>query len=131
LAEKKIKILLVDDDPDFVESTKTVLQTRPYEIIVAVNGDEGLRKAKEEHPDLILMDIIMPLEDGFAASEQIKNDPELSKIPLLMLTSYASKGSGSAIPRSRGYELQADDYIDKPVSPENLLKIVAKYLKIS
>ena len=127
--ERKARILIVDDDADFAESTKTVLESKPYEVIVAVNGNEGLRKAREEKPDLILLDIIMPVEDGFTAAEHFKKDPELAKIPVLMLTSYAMKGSGTGIPRSRGYELEAEDYIDKPVSPTDLLAIVGKHLK--
>ena len=129
--ERKAKILLVDDDADFVESTKIVLESKPYEVIVAVNGEEGLRKAREDKPDLILLDIIMPVEDGFTAAEQLKKDPALAEIPVLMLTSYSSKGGETAIPRSRGYELEAEDYIDKPVSPQDLLDIVAKYLRKS
>mgnify|MGYP000565989320 CR=1 FL=1 len=116
--ERKAKILLVDDDADFVESTKTGLESKPYEVIVAVNGDDGLRKAREKNPDLILLDIIMPVEDGFTAAEQLKKDPDLAKIPVLMLTSYSTKGAETDIPRSRGFELEAEDYIDKPVSPQ-------------
>ena len=127
--ERKAKILLVDDDADFVDSTKTVLESKPYEVIVAVNGDECLRKAREENPDLILLDIIMPVEDGFTAAEQLKKDPQLAKIPVLMLTSYSTRGAGTSIPRSRGYGLEAEDYIDKPISPQDLLAIVDKYLK--
>ena len=127
--EKKAKILLVDDDADFVESTKIVLESKPYEVVVAVDGNEALRKAREEAPDLILLDIIMPVKDGFTAAEEFKKDPQLSKIPVLMLTSYSAKGSETAIPRSRGYELEAEDYIDKPVSPEELLARVKKHLK--
>jgi two-component system alkaline phosphatase synthesis response regulator PhoP len=127
--ERKARILLVDDDADFVDSTRTVLESAAYEVLVAVNGNEGLRKAREEKPDLILLDIIMPVEDGFTAAEHLKKDPELAKIPVLMLTSYAMKGSGTGIPRSRGYELEAEDYIDKPVSPTDLLAIVGKHLQ--
>ena len=127
--DRKAKILLVDDDADFVDSTRTVLESKPYEVVVAGNGDEGLRKAREENPDLILLDIIMPVENGFTAAEQLKKDPQLAKIPVLMLTSYSSKGAETSIPRSRGYELEADDYIDKPVGPNDLLAIVEKYLK--
>jgi CheY-like chemotaxis protein len=127
--DRKAKILLVDDDADFVESTKTVLESKPYEVIVAVNGDECLRKAREDKPDLILLDIIMPVEDGFTAAEQLKKDPQLAKIPVLMLTSYSTKGAETSIPRSRGYELEAEDYIDKPVSPQDLLDTVAKHLE--
>jgi two-component system alkaline phosphatase synthesis response regulator PhoP len=126
--EKKVKILLIDDDADFVESTKIVLESKPYEVVVAVDGDDGLRKAKKEKPDLILLDVIMPVEDGFTAAEHIKKDPELAKIPVLLLTSFAVKGAGTGIPRNRGLEIEYEDYIDKPVSPDNLLAIVAKHL---
>jgi len=126
--EKRAKILLIDDDVDFVESTKMVLESKPYDVIVAFGGDEGIKKAKEENPDLVLLDIIMPVKDGFTAAEQFKNDPQLTQIPVLMLTSYSARRAGSSIPVSRGYELQADDYIEKPVSPDKLLEIVASYL---
>jgi CheY-like chemotaxis protein len=122
------KILLVDDDVDFIESTKTVLESKPYQVVVAYEGDEGLRKAREEKPDLILLDIIMPVKDGFTAAEQLKKDPELSKIPTLMLTSYAARRSETSIPVSKGFNLEADDYIDKPIKPEELLATVEKYL---
>ena len=77
--ERKPRILLIDDDPDFVEATKTMLETKPWEVIVAYDGEEGVKKAGEEKPDLILLDIIMPLENGFTAAEQLKKDPQLSK----------------------------------------------------
>jgi two-component system alkaline phosphatase synthesis response regulator PhoP len=126
--EKKAKILLVDDDADFVESTRTVLESAPYEVIVAYEGNEGLQKAKTEKPDLVLLDIIMPVKNGFTAAEQFKSDPELSDIPVLMLTSYSSKGAGTAIPRDRGFSLDADDYIEKPITPKDLLAKVKEYL---
>ena len=127
--EKKAKILLVDDDIDFVEATKTILGSKPYEVIVAYEGDEGLRKAREENPNLVLLDIIMPVKDGFTAAEQFKKDPQLSKIPVIMLTSYSSRRGETPIPVSRGLELEAEDYVEKPVSPEELLNIIEKYLK--
>jgi two-component system alkaline phosphatase synthesis response regulator PhoP len=127
--EKRAKILLVDDDEDFIESTKLVLESKPYQIIVASNGDEGLRKAREEKPDLILLDVIMPVKDGFTAAEQLKKDPQLSKIPTLMLTAFATKGRETQIPVSKGFALETEDYIDKPVSPQELLARVEKHLK--
>ncbi len=127
--EKRAKILLIDDDIDFVEATKTILESKPYEVIVAHEGDEGLRKAREENPDLILLDVIMPVKDGFTAAEQLKKDPQLSKIPVLMLTAFAAMGGETSIPVSRGFALETEDYIDKPVSPEELLARVEKHLK--
>jgi len=127
--EKRAKILLVDDDVDFVESTKTILESKPYEVIVAHNGDEGLQMARAEKPDLILLDVIMPVKDGFTAAEQLKKDPELRKIPTLMLTAFAEKHAEASIPVSRGFSLETEDYIDKPVSPQELLARVEKHLK--
>jgi len=126
---RKAKILLVDDDIDFVEATRTILESKPYEVIVAYEGDEGLRKAREEKPDLVLLDIIMPVKDGFTAAEQFKKDPQLSKIPVIMLTSYSAKRSGTAIPVSRGLELEAEDYVEKPISPDELFNRIEQYLK--
>ncbi len=125
----KAKILVVDDDIDFVESTKTILESKPYEVIVAYEGDEGLRKAREESPDLIILDVIMPVKDGFTAAEQLKEDPRLKKIPVIMLTAFSSKHQESSIPVSRGFTLEAEDYIEKPVTPEDLLSAVEKCLK--
>jgi len=127
--EKKAKILLVDDDIDFVESTKIILESKPYEVIVASEGDEALRKAREENPDLILLDVIMPVKDGFTAAEQLKKDPQLSKIPTIMLTGFSARRGETTIPVSRGFTLETEDYIEKPVSPEELLAKIEKYLK--
>ncbi|MDP2916938.1 MAG: response regulator [Dehalococcoidia bacterium] len=128
MVTKIAKILLIDDDVDFVESTRMVLESKPYQVVVAHEGNEGIEKAKKEKPDLILLDVIMPVKDGFTAAEQIKADPQLSKIPVIMLTGFAAKRAGSSIPVSRGYTLETEDYIDKPVKPDELLARVAKYL---
>ena len=127
--EKKAKILLIDDDVDFVEATKTILESKPYQVIVAYEGNEGLRKAREGNPDLILLDIIMPVKDGFTVAEQLKKDPQLSKIPVLMLTAFAAKTGETTLAVSRGLTLETEDYIDKPISPEELLARVDKQLK--
>lgn len=126
---EKAKILLIDDDVDFVEATKIVLESKPYEVIVAYEGNEGLQKARAEKPDLIILDVIMPVKDGFTAAEELKRDTELSKIPVMMLTSYAERGGETSIAASRGLTLEAEDYIDKPVRPEELLERVEKQLK--
>ena len=127
--EKRARILLVDDDVDFVESTKTILESKPYDVIVAGNGDEGLQKARKEKPDLIILDVIMPVKDGFTAAEQLKKDPQLSRIPTIMLTAFAEKSKETSIPVSRGFTLETEDYIEKPVAPEELLARVEKQLK--
>ena len=123
------KILLIDDDPDFVEATRTVLESVPYDIVVAYGGDEGLEKVQEERPDLILLDIIMPTRDGFYVCEKLKGDPDLWDIPVIMLTSLAQHISDTAYSLQDGMMLEADDFIDKPVRPKELLARVARLLK--
>ena len=105
------------------------MESKPYEVIVAREGDEALRKARQEKPDLILLDIIMPVKDGFTAAEQLKKDPQLSKIPTLMLTSFSARRGETAIPVSRGLTLDVEDYIEKPVTPDELLARIEEHLK--
>lgn len=123
------KILLVDDDPDFVEATKIVLESAPYDVAVAYNGDEALDRVGEVNPDLIILDIIMPEQDGFKVCEALKSDPELSKIPVIMLTSLSQRMGETAFSVTDGMMLEADDYVDKPVTPDELLKRVEKFLE--
>ena len=126
--ENRLKILLIDDDVDFVEATRAVLESKNYNVIVAYEGQAGLVKAREEKPDLILLDIIMPVKNGFTTAEQFKKDPALGKIPVIMLTSFSTKGQGSGIPVSHGYSLEAEDYVEKPVSPGELLTKVQQFM---
>ena len=127
--ERRARILLVDDDADFVAVTRAVLESKPYEVITAPNGDEGLRKARLEKPDLILLDIVMPTKDGFAVCERLKEDDQLSRIPVLMLTSLSQRIGETSLALSQGLALEAEDYITKPVQPSELLSRVEKQLK--
>ena len=123
------KILIIDDDVVFIKATQAVLESKDYQVSSALDGEEGLNKAKQEKPDLIILDIIMPTKDGFTACEQLKSDPELENIPVLIMTSFSEKGKQTNIPTSAGFNLEAEDYAEKPLSPEELLKRVEKLLK--
>ena len=127
--EERAKILLIDDDPDFVQATRKVLESKPYEVIVAYDGEEGLQKAQDEKPDLILLDIIMPLSDGFTVCEELKSNPDFANIPVLMITSFSQRVGQTTLAVSRGYSLEAEDYIDKPIKPAELLARVEKQLR--
>ena len=122
------KILLIDDDPDFVEAIRTVLESVPYEVVVAYDGGEGLAKVREDRPDLVLLDIIMPTPDGFYVCEKLKSDPALWHIPVIMLTSLSRHISDTAYSVYDGMMLEADDFIDKPVRPAELLARIARLL---
>jgi two-component system alkaline phosphatase synthesis response regulator PhoP len=122
MEERKRRILLIDDDPDCVEATVKVLKSQPYEVIVASNGKEGLAKAKKEKPDLVLLDILMPVVDGFAVADEFNKSRMLRKIPVIALTSF-SEAMGQPFP------FQVAEYVNKPVSPRDLLDKVEKHLK--
>ncbi len=127
--DAKARILVIDDDLVFVESMKTVLESKDYQVITAFDGDQGLQKVKDEKPDLVLLDIIMPTQDGFHVCEEIKKDPQLADIPVIILTSFAKKKGETNIPSSAGLELEAEGYMDKPIDPEELLNYVGRMLK--
>jgi two-component system alkaline phosphatase synthesis response regulator PhoP len=118
------RILLVDDDHDFVEATTAVLESA-CDVDVAYGGGEALVKARASKPDLILLDVIMPDEDGFAVCEELKADPHLADVPVIMLTSLAEELGPSG---KVGCVSQAEDYLEKPVKPAELLRRVGKFL---
>ena len=122
-------VLVIDDDPDFVRATKKVLESVPYRVVTAANGTEGVKMARAEKPDVILLDVIMPLKDGFSTCEALKAEPALEDVPVIMLTSFAQKVAETSLSVSQGMSLEADDYIDKPVAPVELLRRVARLMK--
>ncbi|NWF54915.1 MAG: response regulator [Syntrophaceae bacterium] len=123
------KILVVDDEPDMVEMIKTALEGGAHRVITAFNGQEGLDKARKEKPDAIVMDIMMPVKDGFVACKELKEDPAISAIPVLVLTGVSEHFANTRYAKSMGLELDAEDYIDKPVDPKLLLTRLNKLLK--
>ncbi len=123
------KILVVDDDPDMVEIIKTVLEGAAHEVIAAYNGQEGVEKAKSEKPDAIILDIMMPVKDGFTACKELKGDPACKDIPILILTAVSEHFADSRFAKSMGLNLEAEDYIDKPIDPKVLLSRLQRLLK--
>jgi CheY-like chemotaxis protein len=122
------KILIVDDDPDFVEATRMVLESAGYQVATAADGDEGLRKAKEQRPDLVILDVIMKtVLDGLHMSQEMANDPEQHDTPILMVTSIANRDYAALFPTDE--YIHIDGFISKPVSPDELLKRVSTMLK--
>jgi two-component system alkaline phosphatase synthesis response regulator PhoP len=119
----------VDDDRDFVEATRIVLESAPYEVTIAYDGDEALRRVREVAPDLIILDVIMPEQHGFKVCEALKSDPDLSRIPVIMLTSLSQQMGETAFSLTDGMMLEAEDYVDKPVTPQELLRRVQKFLE--
>lgn len=123
------KVFLVDDDPDFVEATATILESKGHEVVKLYDGDECLEKLKEVTPDLIVLDVMMPRLDGYKVCKILKGDPKYEKIPVLLLTAVAANIPTTRYTQLQGMETEADDYVDKPVEPEELVRRVEMLLK--
>jgi DNA-binding response OmpR family regulator len=124
----RVKILLVDDDLDFLEATKQILTANKYDVITAKNGDEGIAKAKYERPDLILLDVIMPGKDGFTVCYELRKIAQTRPIPIVMLTAVGQQLTKPDYAVDIAIDHLADDYIDKPVDMPTLLKKIEKHL---
>jgi DNA-binding response OmpR family regulator len=116
------KILIVDDDPDLVEAVSIILESKGYAVAAAYGGVEGLEKVKTENPDLIVLDVMMPDKDGYEVCKELKADAKYSSIPILLLTAVVSKISTTKYTQQMGMETEADDYVDKPVEPDELVR---------
>ncbi len=125
----KAKILLVDDDQDFLEMHKAVLKNHGYDVLTASSGNEGLEKVRAEMPDVIILDLMMEKYDtGFSFSKEIKNDPLFKKIPILMVTAVAEATGYRFSLKEDGYWMKTDDFLDKPIMPDVLIGKVEKLL---
>jgi len=122
------RILIVDDDPDLVETVSMMLEAKGYETLAAYGGIEGLDKAKNEKPDLIVLDVMMPDKDGFAVCEELKGDPQFEDIPIILLTAIGQKVSTTRYSHSGGMATSADDFFEKPVKPDELVTQIERLL---
>jgi len=118
-----MRILIVEDQEDNRMIMRDVLSSGGYDLIEAENGEDGVKLAHSERPDLILMDIQLPIIDGYEATRRIKGSAELKSIPIIAVTSYALSGD-QAKARAAG----CDGYVSKPFSPRELLARVREYL---
>ena len=125
------KILVVDDDPDILDAVTMILESQGYQVVTARDGIEGLANLKAEKPDLMVLDLLMPKMDGWAVCKELQ-DPRWSKykdIPILILTSVREDASRRRYELETGLELDVDDYVEKPFSPDVLLERVSKLIK--
>jgi two-component system, cell cycle response regulator DivK len=117
------RILVVEDQEDNRQIIRDLLTSAGYELVEAVDGEEGVRLAESERPDLILMDIQLPVLDGHEATRRIKQNPELRHIPIIVVTSYALSGDDR-----KAMAAGSDGYMAKPFSPRQLLATIRKFL---
>lgn len=118
------RILVVEDNADNRILIADVLDSMDYEVIIATDGEEGVKKASAERPDLILMDISLPQMDGLTATRRIKAMPDLQHIPIIALTAHAMVGD-----RERALEAGCDDYVSKPIDLRELASKLTQYLQ--
>jgi len=120
----KKRILIVEDEPEMVNMLRMRLESLGYEILVAMDGQEGLKKARTEKPDLIILDLMLPKMDGYKICGLLKADQKHMHIPIIILTARAQDED-----RDMGLELGADAYIIKPFEPKNLVSTIKKLIK--
>ena len=125
----KKNILLVDDDPDFVDAVKVLVEAGGYICDVAYDGKEALEKVAENKPDLIILDVMMPVMNGHETCNALKTNPETEDIPVILLTAVASRVSTSKYTHKDMLESEAEDYIPKPVEPEVLHQRIEDWLE--
>ena len=124
------KILLNDDDADIVQAVKIGLESKGYTEITANEGDAGYKKAETERPDLVILDVMMKTKDqGFQISYKLKNNPELSNIPILMLTSVGRETGFRFNKETDADYLPVEEFIEKPIKPNKLLVKIDTLLK--
>ncbi len=123
------KILIVDDDPDFVQAVVTLLEANDYEVSTANNGEDGLTKAKEVLPDLITLDLMMANDsEGFDISKKINEDEALKNIPIIMI-SGVKKLDACAYDYETGEKtIPAKAFLEKPIEPEKLLSTIKQHI---
>ena len=126
----KKTILLIDDDADFVEATRAVLEGAGYAIAAASSGKEGLARLAKGGVDCVLLDVMMTREtEGFHTAEQIRENPATANLPILMLTGIVEKTGFEFSPETDADYLPVDAFIRKPVDPDDLLQAVAEALE--
>jgi two-component system response regulator VicR len=118
------RIVCIEDEPDMIELLRAILEGKGFEFIGADGGVEGLKVVRDKKPDLILLDLMMPDMDGWEVFQQVKDDPELSKIPVVVVTAKAQ-----SIDKVLGlYIARAEDYITKPFKVQDLVDSIEKFI---
>lgn len=121
-------VLVVDDDPDFVEVTSTILKAKGHDVAVATNGKQALATMEKDKPDLVVLDVMMSyVLDGLDVTEAMSEDPDLKLIPILMVSSLPSTRYAEMFPTDRYVAIDA--WLSKPVSPVELMEQVDRLIK--
>jgi CheY-like chemotaxis protein len=127
MSDKEL-ILVVDDDPDLVDMVATKLEANNYRIAKAYDGVQALEKIRQEKPVMVILDVMMPNKDGYATCEEIKKDPNLKDIAVVLLTGVVDNLPTTSYTHHEGRTTPADDFIPKPIDLDKLMDIVQENL---
>ncbi len=123
MSEKK-RILVVDDEADFCTIVQGQLEKEGFDVDLAYDGVQGLEKVKENPPDAIVLDVMMPEKDGYQVCKELKNDAKYVDIPIVLLTAVASHVTSTRYSHADGMSTEADDYLAKPASAEDITESI-------
>ena len=127
--EKK-RVLVVDDEPDFCSIVQGQLEKEGFEVELAYNGVEGLEKTRANPPDAIVLDVMMPEMDGYEMCKELKDDENCCDIPVILLTAVASHVTSTRYSHADGMSTEADDYIAKPASADEIVRSIKRLLSV-
>jgi two-component system alkaline phosphatase synthesis response regulator PhoP len=127
----KKRVLVVDDEPDFALLVQGNLQKEGFDVDVAYNGMEGLEKIRQNPPDAVVLDVMMPEMDGYEVCAQMKKDDRFADIAILMLTAVADHVTSTRYSHFDGMSMEADDYLAKPASAEEITDSLKSLLNIA
>jgi two-component system alkaline phosphatase synthesis response regulator PhoP len=124
------RILVVDDEPDFAAIVQGNLEKEGFAVDVAYNGVEGMQKVQANRPDAIVLDVMMPEKDGYVMCKELKGDDRFCEIPVILLTAVASHVTSTRYTHADGMSTEADDYIAKPASAEQITESIKRLLEV-
>jgi CheY-like chemotaxis protein len=127
MSDKKL-VLVVDDDPDLVEAVALKLESEDFRVSKAYDGVQAWQRIKEERPDLIILDVMMPKKNGYQVCDEIKKDPEYKDITVVLLTAVGDAVTSTSYTHWDGKTALAEEFIPKPIDLDNLMDIIKDYL---
>ena len=127
--EKQPYILIVDDDPDILEGITTILETQPYRLATARDGKQCMVMVDEVVPDLLILDLLMPRMDGWGVIREMRSEPRFNAVPIMILTTVIEDASRRRYELETNMAMDVQDYVQKPVRPDELIRRVENLLK--